>query len=104
MNASENQQDVWNELIEFIRNYTSISFEFPISRHTTIVADIGLDGDDADEFMVVYAKRFGVDAGDFRFPDYFGPGGIRSDWSSNGCHTAKTVPQAIDHRNARARC
>lgn len=76
MDASEDQQDVWNELVDFIRNYTSISPEFSISRHTTIVADIGLDGDDADEFMVAYSKRFRVDAGDFRFPDYFGPEGF----------------------------
>lgn len=71
-----NQRNIWNELVEFVRRQTSISPEFPISRHTNIVADIGLDGDDADEFMAAYAKTFSVDAGDFQFSSYFGPEGF----------------------------
>jgi len=74
MNSSD--QDIWNELVEFIREQTSISPQFPIYRHTTLVADVGLDGDDADEFMDAYSKKFDVNAGDFQFSRYFGPEGF----------------------------
>lgn len=39
---------------------------------STTMSQLGVDGDDADEFMQEFSKRFAVDLSDFRFADYFG--------------------------------
>ena len=46
-----------------------------ISLETSLLYDLGIDGDDAAEFLEGYAERFEVDLSDFRFDEYFGPEG-----------------------------
>ncbi len=43
---------------------------------TTLLGDLGLDGDDAEEFMTEFSNRFGVDMTGFRFTDHFGSEGM----------------------------
>ena len=43
---------------------------------TTLFGDLGLDGDDAEEFMTEFSNRFGVDMTGFRFTDHFGSEGM----------------------------
>ena len=42
----------------------------------TLLGDLGLDGDDAFEFLSDFAKRFNVDMKGFRFEDHFGHEGM----------------------------
>lgn len=70
------KKDTWTELEQFIRQFTSLPESFVLTRQTNLVDDLGLDGDDADEFMAAYAKQFNVEAGDFQYSDYFGPEGF----------------------------
>lgn len=70
------QNNTWNELIQFVRQFTALPESFVLTRQTNLVDDLGLDGDDADEFMAAYAKQFNVEAGDFQYSDYFGPEGF----------------------------
>jgi hypothetical protein len=41
-----------------------------------LLGDFGLDGDDADEFMIEFAKRFDVDMSGYEFLNHFGTEGI----------------------------
>jgi hypothetical protein len=70
------KKDSWTELVQFIRQFTALPESFAMTRQTNLVEDIGLDGDDADEFMAAYAKHFNVSPGDFQYSDYFGPEGF----------------------------
>ena len=42
----------------------------------TLLGDLGIDGDDADEFLSDFAKHFRVDMAGFVFADHFGTEGI----------------------------
>ena len=39
---------------------------------TRLAEDLGIDGDDADELVGAYARRFAVDLAGFEFSRYFG--------------------------------
>jgi Protein of unknown function (DUF1493) len=74
--VSDFSKNTWNELLQFVRQFTSLPESFVLTRQTNLVNDLGLDGDDADEFMAAYTKHFNVEAGDFQYSDYFGPEGF----------------------------
>jgi hypothetical protein len=42
----------------------------------TLLGDFGLDGDDADKFMIEFAKRFDVDMTGYVFSEHFGIEGM----------------------------
>lgn len=44
-----------------------------ITLDTRLGRDLGMDGDDAYEFLTTYHQEFGVDLTDFPYDDYFGP-------------------------------
>ena len=46
---------------------TSITLDSRLGR------DLGMDGEDAYEFLTTYRQEFGVDMTDFPHDDYFGP-------------------------------
>jgi len=48
----------------------------PLDERTELVADLGLVGDDAFEFMERFAEEFQVDTGDFEFTRYFDAEGL----------------------------
>jgi hypothetical protein len=48
----------------------------PICSTTELARDLGLDGDDAEEFMLKFQAEFQVDLSDFRFDRHFGPEGF----------------------------
>ena len=50
--------------------YSGISLD-KVCEDTDLSDDIGLEGDDALEFIEAYAKRFSVDMANFRFEDHF---------------------------------
>jgi len=47
-----------------------------ITAHTTLFGDLGIDGDDGDEFLVAFKKRFSVDMCGYRVNRHFGPEGF----------------------------
>ena len=60
-----------NEVIAFVAEY----LEEPISQlsaETSINEDLGMDGDDALEFMQAFSRRFAVDLATFPYDSYFG--------------------------------
>ena len=44
-----------------------------LTLETTLFYDLGIDGDDADEFFEEFGRTFGVDLTDFNIQSHFGP-------------------------------
>jgi hypothetical protein len=47
-----------------------------LSLETELLTDVGLDGQDAENFVARFAKDFEVDMASFRFGAHFGPEGL----------------------------
>ena len=67
---------ICQDLVNFIVIKTGFSNPTTISSQTTINYDIGLDGDDADEFMEAYFDHFMVECGNYDWSRYFGEEGF----------------------------
>jgi len=59
-----------NDVLEFVSNRLAVP-SAKLSMTTRLGADLGLDGDDASEFMAEFAAKFDVDLSEFVFDDYF---------------------------------
>jgi acyl carrier protein len=57
------------ELVSFIKDFWDESLE--ITAETKIEDDLGITGDDADEFLVAFSKKFNVSLKKFIFKKYF---------------------------------
>ena len=65
------QQEVSAELEAFIRKEIGLSPKKRLNPSDTLEDDLGVTGDDADDFMGAFSKRFNVEPGDFDFHRYF---------------------------------
>lgn len=75
MDKDERTQ-IWNALINLISQKTGFNNTSSLSRQSTLNRDIGLEGDDADEFMAAYFDHFKMDYGDYDWSYYFGEEGF----------------------------
>jgi hypothetical protein len=64
-------QEVSAELEAFIRKEIGLSPKRALSASDTLEDDLGVTGDDADDFMGAFSTRFNVEPGDFDFHRYF---------------------------------
>lgn len=64
-------QEVSAELEAFIRKEVGLSPKESLNPTDTLEDDLGVTGDDADNFMGAFSKRFNVEPGDFDFHRYF---------------------------------
>lgn len=69
-------EDIWERIISLVEREVAPPKTLVLTRETDLVEDLGLSGDDADDFMGKYAEEFAVDAGDFDFSAYFPPEGF----------------------------
>ena len=60
----------FTELVAFIRD-TIKEYELPIMRETLIEDDLGVSGDDADELVISFGKKYNIDISNFNFAKYF---------------------------------
>jgi hypothetical protein len=63
------------EIIAFVAAEMMCSTK-AITASTTLFGDLGVDGDDGDEFLVAFMKRFSVDMSGYRGNRHFGPEGF----------------------------
>ncbi|HEV3426846.1 MAG TPA: DUF1493 family protein [Paraburkholderia sp.] len=64
-------QEVSAELEAFIRKEIGLSPKRPLNPFDILEDDLGVTGDDADDFMGAFSRRFNVESGDFDFHRYF---------------------------------
>lgn len=65
-----------NDMIEKIKAFVAENLvvkKEKLTAGTRLLEDIGIDGDDAAEFIEVFSKKFDIDMTDFVFSEYFGP-------------------------------
>jgi hypothetical protein len=67
-------------LLEEIKNFIVAQGwerdENKLNANTRISEDLGLEGDDADDFMQAFSKKFNVDLANFNFDEYFASEGF----------------------------
>lgn len=72
---------LWNEILALVEELPTAGLSRlvgakPLTRETDLVADLGMIGDDAFEFMEKYAARLHVERGDYDASAYFEPEGL----------------------------
>ena len=65
---------IQDQVIALVADFTHVRAE-RITPRTTLFGDLGIDGDDGDEILGRFSKRFGVDTGTIQ-PVHFGCEGI----------------------------
>jgi|ERR1035437_4071105 acyl carrier protein len=64
-----------NELFERLKQFTikqtCVSKKILICGHTSIADDLGVNGDDAIDYILAFGKEFNVDVSKFNAPTYF---------------------------------
>lgn len=66
--SAVDKPDIEKEVIELLKPYAG---NRAITLETKIIGDLTIDGDDADEFMADFVKKFNVDYTNFPFREYF---------------------------------
>lgn len=67
--------DLERRVLEFVAR-ERITRVGRLSLATTLLGDLGIDGDDAGDLLKAYASEFNVDLSDFDFFRHFGPEGL----------------------------
>lgn len=66
-------------LLERVRQFVATERGVPLSEvqpHSTLLGDLGLDGDDSYEFFVDFKREFSVDLSALDLDRHFGPEGL----------------------------
>lgn len=67
-------QEIYEKVVAFVQLETCTRKKLSVS--TELLRDLGIDGDDAREFMVRFENEFNVDMSSFNGSDYFGAEGF----------------------------
>lgn len=75
------KDDIWERIVSLAQEIPSVGFKQvgkkkELTKQTDLVADLGLVGDDATEFMDKYAAAFDVKEGDYETSTYFDAEGL----------------------------
>ncbi|MGJ4923602.1 DUF1493 family protein [Bradyrhizobium sp. HKCCYLRH2060] len=71
---SQTSDQLLQKILDFVRAETGTRKQ--ISDESDIAGDLGVDGDDAREFMLAFQRAFDVDLSGFEFDRHFGPEGL----------------------------
>lgn len=93
------ERDQFENVLQFVAKYCSVGVD-KLKPVTSLFVDLGVDGDDADEFMQAFSRQFGVDISEFNFSQHFGPEAgcnpIVSLFRSVLRHTPQVTPITIE--------
>jgi len=64
--------DLLNDVKNFISEFWKVD-KSKLHKETRILQDLGIDGDDAKEFIMSFANNFNIDSNGFEFDKCFGP-------------------------------
>ncbi|MDP3024437.1 MAG: DUF1493 family protein [candidate division Zixibacteria bacterium] len=68
-----------NDILEKIKDFVAENLvvkKEKLTAGTRLLEDLGIDGDDAAEFIEVFSKKFDIDMTDFVFEKHFGQEGF----------------------------
>lgn len=63
-------EEIFEKLKQFIVNEVGVEDE-EVTREAGIEKDLGIYGDDSDDFLIAFGKEFNVDISQFPIGDYF---------------------------------
>lgn len=66
------KDEIYNDLVAFIYDQCA-RFEVPITPDTSIENDLGVTGEDGEELIIKFSKRYNVNIDNFYFTKYFYP-------------------------------
>jgi acyl carrier protein len=66
------KEKVFNDLVEFIHKQTG-SHEIPITKETSLENDLGVTGDDGEDLIIEFGRKYNVNITNFLFTKYFYP-------------------------------
>jgi acyl carrier protein len=66
------KEEIFNDLVAFIHKQ-SRSFDIPVTMETSIENDLGITGDDGEDFIINFSRKYGIDISNFYFTKYFYP-------------------------------
>ena len=69
-NMNSEIRDVFFSLVAFVREQIN-EFNYSITRETLIEDDLGITGDDAEELILAFSKKYNVNIDSFQFSKYF---------------------------------
>lgn len=62
--------DVFFELVAFVRQEIN-EYNLLLTRETLMEEDLGVTGDEAEDLIIAFSKKYGVSVHDFKFSKYF---------------------------------
>ena len=75
MTDSLSDRALYDRIVEFVRSETRTRKQ--LSANTDVAKDLGVDGDDARDFMLRFQREFDVDLSHFNFDQHFGGEGFK---------------------------
>ena len=69
-NLQKMGDEIFKKIIDFVSDKAGVDPN-RIERTTRLELDLGVYGDDAEELIIGYSKRFNVDVSQFMLSDYF---------------------------------
>jgi len=73
LNSEDRKREIWLLQIASLLKEMHLVPREKVRLETRLSADLGMEGDDAREFMEEFFHRFSVNRGDFRTDEHFGP-------------------------------
>lgn len=70
MDVNTMTEEQFADLVNFLKQQTG-SYDVPITRETLLEDDLGVTGDDAEDLIIAFGKRYGIDVNNFIFTRYF---------------------------------
>lgn len=66
------KEKIFEDLAAFLHEQSG-AFEVPITLNTSIENDLGITGEDGEELIVNFSKRYNINIDNFYFMKYFNP-------------------------------
>ena len=66
------KEKVFSDLVDFIHKQTG-SYDVPITKETSLENDLGITGDDGEDLIIAFGRKYNVNITNFYFTKYFYP-------------------------------
>lgn len=70
MELFNTNEELFNDLVIFLKTQIG-AYNKPITRKTLIEDELGITGDDAEDLLTAFSKRYKIDISKFDFTKYF---------------------------------
>lgn len=70
MDSNAKTEEPFSDLVNFLKKQTG-TYDVLITRHTLLEDHLGVTGDDAEDLIIAFGKRYGIDIKSFNFTKYF---------------------------------